>query len=130
MHQQGGTIENALDSIASHEYVLPAIQREFVWQPEQVCNLFDSLMQGYPFGEFMLWRVASEEFRQVPLVRFRPQVPPTRQPPLPGIAADPRQGPDGGVGWSTAIDCLQHRTARFDGPEAPLQVVEQLGRLP
>ena len=60
MHQQGGTIENALDSIASHEYVLPAIQREFVWQPEQVCNLFDSLMQGYPFGEFMLWRVVPE----------------------------------------------------------------------
>ncbi len=60
MHQQGGTIENALRSIASHEFVLPAIQREFVWQPEQVCNLFDSLMQGYPFGEFMLWRVAPE----------------------------------------------------------------------
>ena len=60
MHQQGGTIENALDSIATHESVLPAIQREFVWQPEQVCNLFDSLMQGYPFGEFMLWRVAPE----------------------------------------------------------------------
>ena len=50
MHQQGGTIENALNSIASHEYVLPAIQREFVCRPEQVCNLFDSLMQGYPFG--------------------------------------------------------------------------------
>ena len=60
MHQQGGTIENALDSIATHDFVLPAIQREFVWQPEQVCNLFDSLMQGYPFGEFMLWRVAPE----------------------------------------------------------------------
>ena len=60
MHQQGGTIEQALNSIASHEYVLPAIQREFVWRPEQVCNLFDSLMQRYPFGEFMLWRVASE----------------------------------------------------------------------
>ena len=60
MHQQGGTIEDALDSIASHEFVLPAIQREFVWRPEQVCNLFDSLMQGYPFGEFMLWRVSPE----------------------------------------------------------------------
>ena len=60
MHQQGGTIQEALDSIASHEYVLPAIQREFVWRPEQVCNLFDSLMQGYPFGEFMLWRIAPE----------------------------------------------------------------------
>ena len=60
MHQQGGTIENALRRIESHEYVLPAIQREFVWQPEQVCNLFDSLMQDYPFGEFMLWRVNPE----------------------------------------------------------------------
>ena len=64
MHQQGGTIEQALDSIASREFVLPAIQREFVWLPEQVCNLFDSLMQGYPFGEFMLWRVAPENASQ------------------------------------------------------------------
>ncbi len=64
MHQQGGTIKEALDSIASHEYVLPAIQREFVWRPEQVCNLFDSLMQGYPFGEFMFWRVAPENSGQ------------------------------------------------------------------
>ena len=50
MHQQGGTIQDALDSIASHEYVLPAIQREFVWRPEQVCNLFDSLLQDIPSG--------------------------------------------------------------------------------
>ena len=64
MHQQGGTIKEALDSIASHEYVLPAIQREFVWRPEQVCNLFDSLMQGYPFGEFMFWRVAAQNAGQ------------------------------------------------------------------
>ena len=64
MHQQGGTLENALESIASHEYVLPAIQREFVWRPEQICNLFDSLMQGYPFGEFMFWRVAPENSAQ------------------------------------------------------------------
>ena len=64
MHQQGGTIKDALDSIASHEYVLPAIQREFVWRPEQVCDLFDSLMQGYPFGEFMFWRVAPENSAQ------------------------------------------------------------------
>ena len=64
MHQSGGTIKEALDSIASHEYVLPAIQREFVWRPNQVCNLFDSLMQGYPFGEFMFWRVASENANQ------------------------------------------------------------------
>ena len=60
MHQQGGTIREALDSIASRGFVLPAIQREFVWRPEQVCNLFDSVMQGYPFGEFMFWRVEAQ----------------------------------------------------------------------
>ncbi len=72
MHQQGGTIKQALESIASHEYVLPAIQREFVWRPAQVCNLFDSVMQGYPFGEFMFWRVEaqnSDEYRWYDFVR-------------------------------------------------------------
>lgn len=60
MYQSGGTIKDALDRIASHEYVLPAIQREFVWNPEQICALFDSVMQGYPFGEFLFWRIAPE----------------------------------------------------------------------
>ena len=60
MYQQGGTIKEALDSIASNEYVLPAIQREFVWRPEQVCALFDSVMQGYPFGEFLFWQIEPE----------------------------------------------------------------------
>lgn len=60
MYQQGGTIKQALDKIVSNEYVLPAIQREFVWNPEQICRLFDSLMQGYPFGEFLFWRIQPE----------------------------------------------------------------------
>lgn len=60
MYQTGSTIKDMLDRIASHEYVLPAIQREFVWSPEQICSLFDSLMQQYPFGEFLFWKIASE----------------------------------------------------------------------
>ncbi|MCY3953371.1 MAG: DUF262 domain-containing protein [bacterium] len=64
MHKPGGTIRNVLDGIASHEYVLPAIQREFVWRPQQVCNLFDSVMQRYPFGEFMFWRVKAQNAEQ------------------------------------------------------------------
>ena len=60
MYQQGGTIKQVLEKIASNEYVLPAIQREFVWSPNQICMLFDSLMQGYPFGEFLFWRIAPE----------------------------------------------------------------------
>ena len=60
MYQTGQTIEKTLDEIHRHELVLPAIQREFVWQPEQICRLFDSIMQGYPFGTFLYWKVAPE----------------------------------------------------------------------
>ena len=72
MYQQGGTLEDALHSIARHDYVLPAIQREFVWSQEQICALFDSLMQGYPFGEFLFWQIEPEhsgEFRYYDFVR-------------------------------------------------------------
>lgn len=72
MYQQGGSIKDALDKIASSDYVLPAIQREFVWRPEQICRLFDSIMQGYPFGEFLFWQISREhshEYRWYGFVR-------------------------------------------------------------
>ena len=56
-YQTPVTIADTLQKIERHETVLPAIQREFVWQPEQICTLFDSLMQGYPFGTFLYWKV-------------------------------------------------------------------------
>ena len=51
------TISRALGSIERGEYVLPAIQREFVWWPEQIERLFDSLMREYPIGSFLFWIV-------------------------------------------------------------------------
>ena len=57
MYQTGGTIKETLQAIQQSKYVLPAIQREFVWKPEQIARLFDSLMQGYPFGTFLFWKV-------------------------------------------------------------------------
>ena len=60
MYHPGGTIKEVLRSIERNEYVLPAIQREFVWSPDQICALFDSLMQGYPFGEFLFWQIDAE----------------------------------------------------------------------
>ncbi len=72
MYQSGWTIKNALDRIASNEFVLPAIQREFVWSTEQICKLFDSVMQGYPFGEFLMWQIApdrSADYRYYGFVR-------------------------------------------------------------
>ena len=51
------TIAQAIDDISHNRYVLPAIQREFVWRPEQITALFDSLMRGYPISTFLFWKV-------------------------------------------------------------------------
>lgn len=60
MYQIGGTIRELLEAIQKNQFVLPAIQREFVWKPEQIARLFDSLMQGYPFGTFLYWKVEKD----------------------------------------------------------------------
>lgn len=88
MYQTGATIKDTLDEIHRHDLVLPAIQREFVWRPEQIYRLFDSLMQGYPFGTFLYWRVEpenSDKFNFYDFVlryhqRDRPHCPPL--PPM------------------------------------------------
>ena len=31
-----------------------------MWDTDQICMLFDSLMRGYPFGSFLFWKVKPE----------------------------------------------------------------------
>jgi hypothetical protein len=64
------TIKQALDGIHNSRYLLPAIQREFVWRRSQVEGLFDSLMRGYPIGSFLFWRVERETARNYNFYRF------------------------------------------------------------
>ena len=64
------TIREALGRIHKHDVVLPAIQREFVWKPEQIARLFDSLMQGYPIGSFLFWTVDRDNTRQYKFYDF------------------------------------------------------------
>ncbi len=51
------TIYDALESIVENKFILPAIQRKFVWKSEQIETLFDSIMRGYPINTFMFWEV-------------------------------------------------------------------------
>src|SRR5258708_6364366 len=53
------TIRQALRNIDDRTFLLPAIQRNFVWSTQQICVLFDSLMRGYPISTFMMWDVTS-----------------------------------------------------------------------
>lgn len=70
MYQTGGTIKDTLKAVQNNTYVLPAIQREFVWKPEQIARLFDSLMQGYPFGTFLYWKVEKANSSQYKFYGF------------------------------------------------------------
>ena len=51
------TIKDAIDYIDDGTYLLPAIQRKFVWSSDQIEVLFDSIMRGYPINSFMFWEV-------------------------------------------------------------------------
>jgi uncharacterized protein with ParB-like and HNH nuclease domain len=42
------------------QYFLPAIQREFVWRPSQIVQLFDSIMRGYPISSFLFWELQKQ----------------------------------------------------------------------
>lgn len=54
------SVEEMMLAIHRREYLMPAIQREFVWDQAQIVKLVDSLMRGYPVGSFLLWQVAPE----------------------------------------------------------------------
>ncbi|TFD68496.1 DUF262 domain-containing protein [Cryobacterium ruanii] len=54
------TVEEVLRQIAEQRYLMPAIQREFVWGTDEIIQLFDSLLRGYPVGSFLFWKVEPE----------------------------------------------------------------------
>ena len=51
------SIKQAIDKIDLNHYLLPAIQREFVWTSDKIELLFDSLMRNYPIGSLLMWKV-------------------------------------------------------------------------
>ncbi len=70
MYQQIGSINDLLLKVKEHDFVLPAIQREFVWKPDQICQLFDSIMQGYPFGTFLFWSIEKQNIDKYKFYKF------------------------------------------------------------
>ena len=49
------SVHEIIDLI-NNQYYLPDIQRNFVWKPEQVYQLFDSVMRDYPISTFLFWK--------------------------------------------------------------------------
>lgn len=64
------TIAEIVNDISANKYVLPSIQREFVWGTPQIERLFDSIMQGYPIGTFLFWELTNEQITSYTFYSF------------------------------------------------------------
>lgn len=69
MGYQITTIAQTLHRI-NQDLFIPAIQRPYVWQPEQITRLFDSLMRGYPIGALMFWDLPEGSEKDWEIYRF------------------------------------------------------------
>ena len=64
------TIKECIENIHRKKYLLPAIQREFVWDTRQIERLFDSLMCDYPIGSFLFWYVEKQKSNDFQFYEF------------------------------------------------------------
>jgi len=43
------------EKLAKDKILIPTFQREFVWKPENILNLWDSIFKFYPIGSILYW---------------------------------------------------------------------------
>lgn len=81
-------IHEIVNRAVSHDWSVPEFQRGFVWKPQQVRDLADSLWLDYPVGSILIWDSTSQ-----------------RNPP------EPRGARDGGNTNLWLVDGQQRTTA-------------------
>ena len=69
MNYQSDTIGSILSRL-NHDIFIPSIQRPYVWEPEQIVKLFDSLMRGYPINSFLFWELQPGNFGDWDIYQF------------------------------------------------------------
>jgi len=117
-YQTAITVKATLDRIWKHDYVLPAIQREFVWNPGQISKLFDSLMQGFPVGSFLFWKIEPTTAKNFRFFDFSREYHQRDNPHCPPLG----KAPDGPV--TAVLDGQQRLTALNVGLRGSLAVKE------
>jgi len=79
-------VSDYLSEINDHIF-LPGLQREFVWNPRQIEELFDSLIRDYPIGAITEWRVRAANISDYNSYNFlRMYVADDYRPPDPVLA--------------------------------------------
>lgn len=64
------SIRELLNKSVCNQLILPALQREFVWKPKDICRLFDSLMQEFPINTMMFWNTSNIAAQPIAFYQF------------------------------------------------------------
>ncbi|RNF33974.1 GmrSD restriction endonuclease domain-containing protein [Paracoccus methylarcula] len=105
MNYASRTIGTVIDDV-NRTYLLPAIQRPFVWSSSQIIALFDSLLKGYPISSFMFWAIDEATKAEVRSYKF-----------IENYSQDARNEPTSTVGRKTilVLDGQQRMTSLLIG---------------
>jgi hypothetical protein len=74
------TIRQIIEKVSSGQIRIPTFQRGFVWEPEMVAYLMDSIYKEYPFGTLLFWRtkiqlVTEKQIGPFALINAEPGLP-------------------------------------------------------
>jgi hypothetical protein len=114
-------LESLLDDLAAGRLRVPRFQRPFVWEPEQMLDLFDSIERGYPIGSILVWETTTA----VPSLDVVGgiDIPPPPQDTSVAYLLDGHQR------LSTLFGSLVKRPApAYDGSDAQWQIFRRLGQ--
>jgi hypothetical protein len=54
------TLRSLIERVQSGTIRIPKFQRGFVWEPENIAFLMDSVYRGYPIGSVLFWRTTEQ----------------------------------------------------------------------
>lgn len=103
------SIKEAIESVHKKDYLLPAIQREFVWGTYQIERLFDSLMRDYPISSFLFWNVEKNNIKNYQFYEF------VREYHERDNTHNPKANIDGESGITAILDGQQRLTSLYIG---------------
>lgn len=75
-------VNDLLEGVISGAIRIPRFQRPYVWGPDDMIQLFDSVLRGYPIGSLLIWQTDREDITSLETVgpiKLPERGPPTRQ---------------------------------------------------
>lgn len=82
-------VSDLVEGVLSGEITVPRFQRPYVWGPDDMLQLFDSVLHGYPIGSLLIWETDREDITS--LDRLGPLELPENKPRLRKYVVDGHQ---------------------------------------